>query len=52
MKKYIDEKVLVTVLLALVIWFFLKGLLTKEFIKDGALSVHVGTPSTGYLKVS
>lgn len=52
MKKYIDEKLLVTLIAAFVITFFLEHLLTKKFIKDGAIDVHIGTPTTGYAKVN
>lgn len=52
MKKYIDEKMLLTLVVAFVITFFLEHLLSKKFVKDGEISVHLGTPSLGYSKVN
>lgn len=52
MKKYIDEKMLLTLVVAFVITFFLEHLLSKKFIKDGAVDIHLGTPSIGYAKVN
>jgi hypothetical protein len=52
MKKYFDEKTFVTVLVALVVAFFLKAWLTKEIHNGSGIEVHLGTPATGYTKVA
>jgi len=52
MKKYIDEKLLVTLIVAFVITFFLEHLLTKKFVGGSPIDVHLGTKSTGTAKIN
>lgn len=51
LRKYIDEKMLLTLVLAAVIIFFLRHYLTKKIIKDGKVSAYVGSDATGWQEI-
>jgi hypothetical protein len=51
MRKYFDEKMFCTLVLAAVTIFFLQHWLTKKVIKDGKMSAYVGNDELGYTKI-
>lgn len=51
LRKYLDEKMILSLIVAGVALFFLQHYLTKKIIKDGKLSLYVGNDTVGYTGV-